>query len=149
MKKKLDTKLSLALGLGILALVLGVGILVTKTNVWLASCIIVFGLILTLLAIFIYQRKGKRQEIDYYSLFTLGLVFFVIGMTTSNPFMWVFGIALFAIGLANRKRWKKQKKWSQLSKKERKVKIILLIILGVLVIAGLVAFLLVNYRIIA
>ncbi|MBW3004562.1 hypothetical protein KY310_01915 [Candidatus Woesearchaeota archaeon] len=143
MKKKLDTKFSLALGLGILALVLGVGILALK-SAWIAVSIIILGVILILLAIYLYKHQGKKHEVDYKALFTMGMIFFVIGMTTKNPGMWIIGIALFAIGLVNRKKWKKEKKWSQLSKKERKFKIVLLIILGVLVLAGLAAFLLVN-----
>jgi thiol:disulfide interchange protein len=125
MKKKLNVKFTLALGLGLLALVLGVGLLFAKQSAWLASSIIVLGLILSLLAIFIYQRQGQKHEVDYYVLFNMGLIFFIIGLTTKNSFMWIFGIALFAIGLANRKRWKKQKKWSQLSKKERRFRTIL------------------------
>jgi cytochrome c biogenesis protein CcdA len=149
MKKKLDTKFSLALGLGILALVLGVGIFAVKANAWIAVSIIILGIIFVLLAVYLYRHQGKKHEVDYRTLFNMGLIFFVIGLTTSNPGMWGLGLAFFAIGLVNRKKWKKEKKWSELTKKERKVRIVLLVALGLLVIAGLVAFLLVNYRIIA
>ena len=149
MKKKLDTKFSLTLGLGVLALVLGVGILALKSNAWIAVSVIIVGIIFVLLAVYLYRHQGKKHEVDYRTLFNMGLIFFVIGLSTNNPGMWGLGLAFFAIGLVNRKKWKKEKKWSELTERQKRFKIALLVILGLLVIAGLVAFLLVNYRIIA
>ena len=142
MKKKIDTKFALALGLGILALVLGVGILFFKIEgtPWIAISIIILGLLATIFAVILYKRKGAKHELDYRTLFTMGIIFTAVGISTSNPGMWVLGLAFMAIGITNKKKWKKQRKWSELSKKEQKFKIILLTILGILLLAGFVFF---------
>jgi len=51
------------------------------------------------------------------------------------------GAIYIAIGLSHKKDWKKNhKSWSQLSKREYKIKLIISIILGILVLVGLVAY---------
>ncbi|MBW2986576.1 hypothetical protein KY333_04370 [Candidatus Woesearchaeota archaeon] len=144
MNKKIGTKFALALGLGILALVLGVGMLFFKIegSPWSGMSVIILGMIFTILAIFLYKRQGKKHEIDYRTLFTMGLIFFAIGMSTNNPGMWGLGLIFFAVGLVNRKKWKKQRTWSEMSKSEKNIKIAILIALGVLVFVGFMFFLL-------
>jgi hypothetical protein len=144
MNKKPSTKIAFALILGILALVLGVGILFFKldTSSGIGMNVIILGVIFTILAIFLYKRQGKSSEIDYRTLFTMGLIFFAIGMSTNNPGMWGLGLIFFAIGITNKKKWKKQRKWSEMSKSEKNIKIAILIALGVLVLVGFLFFLL-------
>lgn len=142
MKKKIDTKFALALGLGVLALVLGVGILFFSMGAapWIAISIIIIGIILTILAIFLYKKQGKKHEVDYRTIFTMGIIFFAVGLSTDNPGMWPLGLAFIALGLVNKKKWKKQRKWSEMSKSERNIKVAILAVLGILVLAGLVFF---------
>ena len=61
-------------------------------------------------------------------------------------FFFILGIVYVAIGLANKDKWKaNHKNWKQLSKSEKKVKTIILILLGLLVLLGLFAYLYLKY----
>jgi hypothetical protein len=48
------------------------------------------------------------HDLDYRSLFILGVIFFPVGLTTGLIPLWAFGVALVLIALANRDKWKKK-----------------------------------------
>ena len=97
-------------------------------------------IILGIIAIFTIKKSKKPHEPDYRTFFILGLVFFVIGLGSQNSAMWIIGLALFTIGITNKDKWKKQKKWSELSSSERNIKfliiggVVVVLLLGVLVV---------------
>lgn len=99
-----------------------------------AALIIVLGVI--------YLLYQKKRTPDYYSLFIIGITWLVIGIPIKNYVLSAIGIVLMTIGLANKKKWQKRKKWNELTKKEKNAKIIIMAILFVLFIVGLIFFLL-------
>ena len=110
---------------------------------WLLIIIPVLLIVLGIIAFF--SLKGKKNfQPDYYTFFILGLVLFIIGIAAENSVMWILGIVFFILGITHKGKWKKRKTWKTMDKKERKLFMILMIILGVLLVAGIVVFLLTN-----
>jgi len=141
-KWNLNIKAMIALIVGIVAVLFGLGALVISEKSaypWLGISTIVFGILFIILSARLMQ-KTQKQEIDYRVLFSLGIIFFAVGISTQNPAMWILGAAFFAIGAANKNKWKKQKKWSEMSKSKKNIKIAIMIALGVLVLVGLIFF---------
>jgi hypothetical protein len=91
----------------------------------------------------VFWKKKKNIPPDYYTLFMMGLVWFVIGFPLENHALSIMGIVFAVIGLANKDKWKKnRRRWSQLDPDEKKIKLIIMIILGVLVVAGFIVLVL-------
>lgn len=110
---------------------------------WLLIAILMLLIILGIIAFFVLKSKKKFQP-DYYTFVVLGLVFFVIGIATENYVMWMLGIIFFIIGITHKDKWKKRKTWKTMNKKERKISVIFIIVLGVLVVGAIGVFLLIN-----
>ncbi len=101
------------------------------------------GVLIVLLGIvaFILFKKGKRHEPDYYNFFIIGVIWTAFGIIFYDGmfFFLLMGIVFMVLGLANKDKWKKNHRtWKQLSKSEKKFKIIIFILLGIGVLAGLV-----------
>jgi predicted membrane chloride channel (bestrophin family) len=114
---------------------------------WPTISIIIGAVLLVFLAVvIILQRKNFKNPPDYYNLFTMGLMWFLVGIPFAFDGSYVFiavGIILGGIGLANKKKWKEnRRKWGDLAPKERSIKRMLIIFLGAFVLAGLLAYLL-------
>jgi uncharacterized membrane protein YidH (DUF202 family) len=92
-----------------------------------------------LIAIVIISRKNKI-EMNYYSYFIIGLVWLPIGIGVRNYVLAVFGLCFLAIGLLNRKKWKKRESWSELSPQMRHWKMIAVILLAFVFILGVFLF---------
>ncbi|MCF7910449.1 hypothetical protein K9L16_02130 [Candidatus Pacearchaeota archaeon] len=106
--------------------------------------LILFGI----LAIFL--TRGKKHKTDYYSLFIMGIIWIgagiPLGINSNNWALFAMGIIFMIAGLANKDKWKQNHKtWKNLNSKEKKQKIILMIILGAFVLIGVVAGLFVFY----
>ena len=110
----------------------------------IAIVLVIFGVLSLLLL------RKKKRPIDYYSLFIIGIIWFIFGIIVrENYFFWIMGLTFMAIGLINKDKWKSnRRRWGDMDKDERKLMIIIMIILGVLVLAGLVALFLVDKGII-
>ena len=112
---------------------------------------LILGLIILLAIIAIIvamKKKGKKHVPDYRVFFNLGIIFTIVGFTTDNPAMLPFGLVLLLVGFVNRKKWKKARKFSELSAKEKKNRIWLTVILGILVVLTLVAVILTKMKVI-
>jgi drug/metabolite transporter (DMT)-like permease len=86
---------------------------------------------------------------DYYNLFVIGVIWMALGIFAvfrgepSISVFFIIGIVFTGIGWAHKKDWKKNRRtWKDLEPIEQKVKTWIIIILGVLALAGLVFFLL-------
>ncbi len=86
------------------------------------------------------RRSGKKPEPDYRNMLNIGVIIFVIGFTSENAAMWPLGIVLMVIGLANRNKWKEPRKWSAMSKREKKMRIGLVSLLVLLLLVGVMAY---------
>jgi phosphoglycerol transferase MdoB-like AlkP superfamily enzyme len=95
--------------------------------------------LLLAVAFFIFKRKEKTEP-DYYTFFIMGLVWFAIGIPLGNPALSIMGAAFLLIGFLNRGKWKKQKKWSELSENEKRLKLVLLGLLCFLALAGVAVY---------
>ena len=115
--------------------------------------VIAIGLALIILGVIsVLMMKGKRRPTDYYSLFIMGAIWLPAGIlmwwldkdgTIGNIFV-ILGMIYLVMGLAHKKEWEKNHRtWRQLTKKEKKFKIAVFIALGILILLGAVAFLLV------
>ena len=113
---------------------------------------ILLVLVILFALIFVKGKKAKKPATDYYAFFVMGITWLPMGIafrlifpeTLVGYFFISLGIIYTILGFVHRKEWKKNHKtWKQLSKQEKNFKIIILIILGLLVLGGLVAFYLV------
>lgn len=103
---------------------------------------IIFALIIILLlaAIAYHQLNNKKFEPDYYSLFVIGITWLPLGLVLKNNFFFILGLAFLGVGLANKDKWKKPKKFSQLSKKDKNSKLIFIGILSLLFLVAVAVF---------
>ncbi len=108
---------------------------------WMIISIAVLLIIFAIILIIVKSKdKSKTIKVDYRSWFVMGVVWIAIGIPlaiTSNNFgLLTIGIIFTVIGLANKSKWKKPKKmcWEDLSKSQKIIKIIAIII-AVLIVA--------------
>lgn len=110
---------------------------------WLLISILIVIVILAIVVISIC-KKNKRP-IDYYNLFIIGITWFAIGIPLKNPFLFILGLGFLIFGLINRNKWKANKRrWNNLNIKEKKIRILIMIILGLLVLAGFIMWFIYN-----
>ena len=107
--------------------------------------IIIAGLALLGLVIFAvnaYRHRGESREPNYRAFFVMGITWLPIGIATDNYAFSFMGLAFLIIGLANRDKWKDEKKWSDLSPSERNIRLVLVGGLMLLLVIGVAAYLL-------
>jgi multisubunit Na+/H+ antiporter MnhB subunit len=105
--------------------------------------IIAITLLILLIAYIILTKKKKLiGETNYRTLFYVGICFLPLGI--NNPGFLFLSILYIAIGLANKDKWGKEKKWEDFSPQERKVKMIIMIALLIVVLLGFVAYFLIK-----
>lgn len=105
------------------------------------SLLILFGIIA-----FLYKNK-KKSPIDYYNFFIMGIIWAGAGVPLKNYALSAMGIIFLIVGLVNKDKWKKNHKtWKQLTEEEKKIKYVVLIGLGMLVVLGLVLFLMMAMK---
>ncbi|OQY30914.1 MAG: hypothetical protein B6243_09395 [Anaerolineaceae bacterium 4572_5.2] len=99
------------------------------------AVLIVLGLIFV-----IYRSKAENVKPDYRTMFILGAIWFPLGIALENPGSWGLGIVFMIAGLVNKDKWKEEKKWSDLTSEEQKIKLILIIGIAILLLIGVVAY---------
>jgi hypothetical protein len=102
--------------------------------------LILLGLVI--FAIFAYRHRGESREPNYRVFFVMGITWLSIGIVTDNSGLWAMGLVFLIIGLANRDKWKDEKKWSDLSPNERNIRLAVVGGLTLLLVVGVVAMLL-------
>ena len=116
-----------------------------QTTPWILISAAILLLVLAVVAV-IVKRKTKRPP-DYYSFFILGLIWLVIGIPFKNYVLFAMGLVFTIAGLVNKNKWKKNRvHWKDLTKSEKKLRLAITIILGILVLAGLIAFVLTSKK---
>ena len=140
-----NKKTLLTLGSMLLLLAGIVGFFLVEKNagdhIYIYGMIAVAVIIIAIGAMYVYLlAKGKIQQTgpDYRMFFYLGLVF--LPLAISNPSCLVFSVMFIALGLANKNKWKPEQKWSKMPPAQRNFKIGVMIVLGLLVIAGFVVW---------
>lgn len=98
--------------------------------------------LILLFVVFVMYRKKHKGPTDYYALFTIGITWVAIGLPLKNPGLWGLGFVFMIIGLVHKKKWKKNhRSWNKMTNKEQRMKLIILMILGIILVIGIVAFL--------
>jgi len=113
---------------------------------WLFLSVFILGIIVVLLGVFLWNWKKSNKEFkpDYYTLFIMGMIWFPLGIPLKNYFLSVMGLVFFAVGLANKDKWKENRKnWNDLNDKEKKQRMLIMSILGIVVLVGFLFFVLV------
>jgi small-conductance mechanosensitive channel len=91
---------------------------------WTVFAIII--LVFLVLLIKILTSKNKEYKPDYYTLFSIGIVWVAIGIPLKNWGLFGMGIVFSITGLLNKDKW--EKNHMKLDKKKRKAAIIALIL---------------------
>jgi formate hydrogenlyase subunit 3/multisubunit Na+/H+ antiporter MnhD subunit len=110
---------------------------------WIIISIGVLIVLLAVIAILISRKKDKKHEPDYYSFFIMGVIWTMFGIIFFKDMFYFLGIGIvfMILGLSNKNKWKQNHKtWKQLSDKEQKLKIIVMLVLGILVLLGLIVY---------
>ncbi|MBT5023112.1 hypothetical protein HOK51_04360 [Candidatus Woesearchaeota archaeon] len=106
----------------------------------------IFVVILILLVVFFAFNKGKKFKPDYHALFTIGIVWFVIGIPLKNYSLIAIGFIFLLVGFVNKNKWKENRQsWDKLSSEEKKLRMGIMIGLGVLLLIGLFVFFLKRF----
>ena len=102
--------------------------------------IILAAVILLLLVATIILRKNRKTPTNYKSFFIIGIIWIPLGIVTQNYAFFVLGALFIIYGLLNKSKWKDYPKWSELPPELKKIKIITLIVLSVILLAGIVFY---------
>ncbi|MCA9488043.1 MAG: hypothetical protein KC516_03730 [Nanoarchaeota archaeon] len=103
----------------------------------IALILVVLAMIVTLR---IAKSKKRKRKPDYAAMFSMGIVWLVVGLIVNNSILWALGLIFSIIGIVHFKEWKKNRiRWKDLSKKEKKLRIKLMIVLFLLLVAGIIA----------
>jgi len=111
----------------------------------------VLGLLVLLGVVAVAVRGGKKRGTDYYALFVMGVTWIPLGIvflyvdSSLGGLFFILGLVYTAVGILHKDEWKKNHRTlGQLSAGERKWKIGVIILLGLLALAGVVVFFLVR-----
>lgn len=111
----------------------------------LSWILIAIVLILVIFLAVIFFSKKKKCPPDYKSWFVMGITWAIVGIPFAISFnnygLLGIGIIFTILGLAHKKDWNKYKKpsWKDLTKKEKQLRIWIMIVLRILVL-GLIAY---------
>lgn len=112
---------------------------------WILISLVPAGIILILLAVFLIKHRRNIVKPDYYVFFIMGIIWLPMGIIFDNYFFSIIGLVFMTIGLANRDKWKSNhRSFNDMKPKEKKFMLIMMIILGILVLFGVIAYLLVQ-----
>lgn len=106
---------------------------------WIIISIAVLLVLLGVAAFLI--NKNKKSAPDYYSFFVMGLIWAPFGIIMKNYAFFIMGIAFMIIGLYNKDKWRKNRQtWNVLDERQKKIRMAVIIMLGILVLAGACVF---------
>ena len=107
--------------------------------------LVILGVLFTVIAL----KSKKKRPIDYYTFFVIGIIWIPFGIIFENYAFLTIGLIFAIIGLVNKDKWKENRMtWDKLDKQEKKLRLIIIIILSILVLAGIVVFILFSKGII-
>jgi hypothetical protein len=109
--------------------------------IWILISIAVAIVVLGVLAILFVRAKEGKHEVDYYSLFIMGLIWIAVGIPMNNSALWIIGIVFFTLGIVNKDKWKKNKmNWKKMNKRQKNILYISIAMLFLLLVAGIIMF---------
>jgi len=109
------------------------------TTPWLLIAILI--ILIGFVFVAIYMKRKTKTPTDYYTLFVIGIIWLAAGIPIKNYALSAMGAAFMITGLVNKSKWKENhRSWKDLKPEEKKFKTIIIVVLGVLVLLGIVAY---------
>lgn len=100
-------------------------------------------IIILICVIFFILKRRKKTPLDYYALFVMGMIWLVFGIPFKNYVLSAMGLIFSVAGLINRGKWKTNRQtWGKLNKVERKLRLIIVIVICLFVLLGIIFFIL-------
>ena len=110
-------------------------------QIWLIIAIAITLLFLGVITIF--ATRGKKRPTDYYNFFIMGIIWTAVGIPLKNYILSVAGLIFLIISIVHKKDWEKNRlRWDDLDNKEKKWKVIIILSLGIILLAGFAILLL-------
>ena len=110
---------------------------------WILVSIALAAIVLAIIGILIYKKKGWKRKVDYRNYFNIGLVwlpvgivFFIIFENVAGAWFLLMGLAFLLKGLKNRDKWGKPQKVSPKYQKMLMMSVligVIVLIIGILV----------------
>lgn len=101
-------------------------------KIWLILSLVILLLIVALAVFFL---GNKKKSVDYYALFISGIAWIFAGVPLKNYGLSVLGIVFLVIGLKHKDQWRTNRhSWDKMNKKEKIVKLVVLLALVSLVL---------------
>ena len=97
---------------------------------------LVLGIVVALALVWYFVSRKSGCGFDYYSMFVIGLLWIPLGFASGLTELGIVGIIMFIYGLINKDKWRKRCMWVDLSKTDKWVRIVVLIILILLLAVG-------------
>jgi len=112
-------------------------------EVYLILSIIIGLVVVALLVWFIVDPKKRKEAFkpNFRTFFIIGMIWLPAGIAMNNLALWGLGLVFLIAGLVNRNKWKEERKWSDLSPSEKRIKIVLLMVVSLLVLITLGVYL--------
>jgi hypothetical protein len=115
-----------------------------KLPIVLITLIVIALITIGLGIYFLITQRKKKVTPNYRTLFIIGIIWLPAGFAIHNYALSAIGLVFLIISLLNRKKWKEEKKWSDLTLQEKKTKYILIGIATFLLIIGMIVIFLVK-----
>ncbi|MDP2628453.1 MAG: hypothetical protein Q8P15_00980 [Nanoarchaeota archaeon] len=107
-------------------------------KVWVILAVAIIVIIMGILTI-VLNLKSKDKKVDYHALFIMGVIWFLVGVIMGNNFFAGIGLTFMVIGLVENSKWEENKKnWNRIDKHQKKLVLAMIIVLGLLVLAGII-----------
>jgi len=84
--------------------------------------IIILLLLAVIVLFFIFLKNGRKAAPNHKAIFSIGLLWTIVGITLHNYLISILGLIFLIYGLANREKWTNAKAWGDFTKKEKYIK---------------------------
>jgi len=97
-----------------------------------------------LLGFFVFVNKKGKRTMNYRAFFVIGVTWLPIGIAIQNYVLGVAGACFMVLGLANKKKWKEEPDWKDMSPEIRRKKLIIMGVLTAVLILGILLFIILR-----
>ena len=89
-------------------------------------------------------KRKYGTKTNYRVFFIIGITWIPLGIATENYAFTIAGIAMMILGLSRKKEWKDEPRWSDLPPAVRRIKLIIITVIGIILISSILLLLLVR-----
>jgi predicted membrane channel-forming protein YqfA (hemolysin III family) len=87
------------------------------------------------------QKRKEAFQTNYRTLFFIGMVWLPLGIALKNAALWGLGLVFLIAGLVNRSKWQEEKKWSDLTLSQKRIKLAFVVGVAILILVTFVYYL--------